>query len=132
MSPRRCTSSSWVSVKGSIFQIFPSFPSHFLQKTLAPILGLLKRVLNLVVFSKPDLLPLLRHCMLHESLPRMLRHKLPDETWIPELTGYTKIFTAAHQSVGLTPFSCCRDTLRRKIILFSTSDGHKPIKENEA
>ena len=75
----------------------PSFlPSPFLEIILAPILRLLERVLNLIVFPKPDLLPLLRHYMLHESLPYMLRHELPDETWIPELTSYTKIFTAAH------------------------------------
>ena len=71
--------------------VFPPYPS---TSNSLPILRLLERVSDLIIFPQIDLFPLLRHLVLDKHLLRMLCHKLSYEPWIPQLTRYTEIFAA--------------------------------------
>lgn len=66
--------------------------------------------------------------MFDENLPGMLSLEFADPARVPELTGDTEILAATHESIGSTPLCSRGNTIRREVILFTASNGNKPMR----
>lgn len=86
---------------------------------------LFERIPDLVVLSRPHLLPLLRDHVFRPDLPRVLSHEFSDEARIPEFAGNAEIFAAAHQRVGLAPFGGGWDPVGAEVVLLATGYGNE-------
>ena len=90
----------------------------------------LERVSDLIIFPHPYLPPLLGLLVFHPYLLRVLCNELSDEAWIPKFTSYSKVFTAAHQSVGFAAFHGGWYAFWGEVVLFATGNGDKSINQD--
>lgn len=65
--------------------------------------------------------------MFDESFTSMLGLELPDESWVPQLTGNPQVFAAPHHCVGFATFGRSRDAIFIEVVLFSASDRYKSV-----
>jgi hypothetical protein len=92
---------------------------------LSPIFRLLERVSSFIIFPKPYLLLLLCYHMLHPDLLSLVLHESSNISRIPQLTGNTKIFTAAHQRIRFAALGRGGYSLGGEIILFPSCNRNQ-------
>ena len=93
---------------------------------LCAVFRLLKRVSDLIILPDPYLLLLLVHYMFHPDLLCFLLHERSNVSRIPQLTGNTKIFTAAHQCIRFATLGCGGYPFGGEVILFASCNRNQP------
>lgn len=88
---------------------------------------LLVRPPHLIVLPHKMPPPLLRRQMLHKQLPRVLAHEPANKPRIPELRRDAQVLAAAHQRVGLAPFSSRRDAVGVEVRLLAAGEGDESV-----
>jgi|SRR2546423_2544865 len=96
------------------------------KATLIPKFCLFERIWYNIALSYPNFRLLFAHDMLDENLARILRFELPNEAWVPELTGDPEVFAASHHRVGFTAFRSRRNSVWREVVLLAASDRYQP------
>lgn len=100
-------------------------PACIIQRS-STVFRLLVGVRNLVILPQVYFSPLLRDLMLHKYLLYIVRHELPYEAWIPQLTCNAQVFTTSPQSRRLAAFYCSRNSFRREVVLFTSGNRNEP------